>query len=80
MYTRFRTWNVRSLYRVGLLRRVASNLTKYNLDPGAVQQDTWKEGGSQPAFPIQNGLKQGDSLTQLFFNFGFKYAIRNVWD
>jgi small-conductance mechanosensitive channel len=30
------------------------------------------------AFPIQNGLKQGDVLLQLLFNFALKYAIRRV--
>jgi hypothetical protein len=30
------------------------------------------------AFPIQNGLKQGDALSPLFFNFDLEYAIRNV--
>jgi hypothetical protein len=29
-------------------------------------------------FPIQNGLKQRDSLTSLFFNFAIEYAIRKV--
>jgi hypothetical protein len=29
-------------------------------------------------FPIQNGLKQGDALLPLLFNFAFKYAIRKV--
>jgi hypothetical protein len=28
------------------------------------------------AFPIQNGLKQGDALTPLLFNFALEYAIR----
>jgi hypothetical protein len=30
------------------------------------------------AFPIQNGLKRGDALSQLFLNFALEYAIRKV--
>jgi hypothetical protein len=29
-------------------------------------------------FPTQNGLKQGDALSKLLFNFGLEYAIRKV--
>ena len=29
-------------------------------------------------FPIKNGLKQGDALTPLLFNFAFEYAFRRV--
>jgi hypothetical protein len=29
-------------------------------------------------FPIQNGLKQGDALSPLLFNFALKHAIRKV--
>jgi hypothetical protein len=29
-------------------------------------------------FPIQNGLKQGDALLPLLFNFVLEYAIRKV--
>jgi hypothetical protein len=29
-------------------------------------------------FPIQNGLKQGDTLWLLLFNFALEYAIRKV--
>jgi hypothetical protein len=29
-------------------------------------------------FPIQNGLKQGDALSALLFNFALEYAIRKV--
>jgi hypothetical protein len=29
-------------------------------------------------FPVQNGLKQGDSLLPLLFNFALEYGIRKV--
>jgi hypothetical protein len=30
------------------------------------------------SFPIQNGLKQGDALPPLLFNFALEYAVRKV--
>jgi hypothetical protein len=30
------------------------------------------------SFPIQNGLKQGDALSTLLFNFALEYAITKV--
>jgi hypothetical protein len=30
------------------------------------------------SFPIQNGLKQGDALPPLLFNFALEFAIRKV--
>jgi hypothetical protein len=30
------------------------------------------------SFPIQKGLKQGDALSSLLFNFALEYAIRKV--
>jgi hypothetical protein len=30
------------------------------------------------SFPIQNGLKQGDALSRLLFNFVLEYVIRRV--
>jgi hypothetical protein len=32
------------------------------------------------AFSIQSGMKQGDTLLQLLFNFALEYAIRNGWN
>jgi hypothetical protein len=29
-------------------------------------------------FPIRNGLKQGDALSPLLFNFTLEYAIRSI--
>ena len=29
-------------------------------------------------FPIRNGLKQGDGLSPVLFNFAFEYAIKRV--
>ena len=29
-------------------------------------------------FPIENGLKQGDALSPLLFNFALEYVIRKV--
>jgi hypothetical protein len=32
------------------------------------------------SFPIQNGLKQGDALSPLLFNFASEYAIETLID
>jgi hypothetical protein len=38
MDTRFVTWNVRSMYRAGLLRTVAEDISKYELHIVGVQE------------------------------------------
>jgi hypothetical protein len=32
------------------------------------------------AFPVQNGLNQGDSLLPLLFNSSLEYAIKKDWN
>ncbi|PNF24422.1 hypothetical protein B7P43_G09694 [Cryptotermes secundus] len=46
---RFRTWNVRSLYRAGSLRAVAEEILKYKLDLAGVQEVRLDGGGISPA-------------------------------
>ena len=38
----------------------------------------WVSKNLSDMFPIRNGLKQGDALTPLLFNFALDYAIRRV--
>jgi exonuclease III len=49
MDMRFCTWNVRSLYRSGLLKTVARESGKYKLDLVGVQEVRWEEGGTKRA-------------------------------
>jgi hypothetical protein len=42
MGTRLGTWNVRRLYRIGLLKTVARELGKCKLDLAAVQDVRWE--------------------------------------
>jgi hypothetical protein len=42
MDTRFGTWKVRSLHRIGSLKTVARELGKYKLDLVGVQEVRWE--------------------------------------
>jgi hypothetical protein len=43
---RFGTWNVRSLYRAGLLTAADRELTRYKLDLVGTQEFRWDKGGT----------------------------------
>jgi hypothetical protein len=38
----------------------------------------WVGKHTSQTFPIKNGLKHGDALSPLLFNFALEYAIRRV--
>jgi hypothetical protein len=48
MDMRFSMWNVRSLYRAGLLMTVVKELSKHKLDLVQLQV-RWDRGGTEPA-------------------------------
>jgi hypothetical protein len=49
MSMRFGTWNVRSMYRAGLLRTLAEDILKYKLHSVGVLEVRWDRGGTEPA-------------------------------
>jgi hypothetical protein len=49
MDLRFGTWNIRSMYRAGSLRRVTEEESNYKLDLVGVQEVKWDVGGTEPA-------------------------------
>jgi exonuclease III len=46
---RFCTWNVRSLYSIGVIKSVVGELEKYKLDLVGVQEVRWEGEGHQTA-------------------------------
>jgi hypothetical protein len=44
---RFGMWNIRNLYRTGLLKMVARQLGKCKLDLVGVQDVRWEKGGTE---------------------------------
>jgi hypothetical protein len=55
--------------KLGRLIQICLNETYSNILIGKYLSDN---------FPIQNGLKQGDALSPLLFNFASEYATRKV--
>jgi exonuclease III len=47
MDMRFRTWNVRSLYRAGSLKTAARELRKYTSDLVGLQEVRWEKEGNK---------------------------------
>jgi exonuclease III len=59
MDMKFRTWNVRSLYRIGSLKTVAWELGKYKLDLVGVQEVRWEKGGTERAEDYTFSMDRG---------------------
>jgi hypothetical protein len=49
MDMKFGMWNVRNLYRAGLLMTVVKEISEYKLDLEGIQEDRWEKGGTEPA-------------------------------
>jgi exonuclease III len=62
MDTRYGTWNIRSLYRIGSLKTVARELGKYKLELVGVQEVRWEKGGTERAedYTFFHGQGNGD--------------------
>jgi exonuclease III len=72
---RFRTWNARSSSRENLLKTVASEMAKHNLDLVAVQNVRWLEGGSQPADDYT--VFPGNGSAKYYLGTGFLYIRKS---
>jgi exonuclease III len=78
MDMRFGTWNIRKLYRIGLLKTVARELGKYNLDLVGVQDVRWEKGGTERAEDYTFFYGQGNGDHQLGTGFFVHKKIISV--
>jgi exonuclease III len=69
MDMRFRTWNVRSLYRAGSPLTVCRKLARYQLDLVGVQEVRWEGGGTEPAGEYTFFYRKGNENHELGIGF-----------
>jgi hypothetical protein len=67
--TRFRLWNVRSLYRAGSLMTVLRELSRYKLDLVGVQEVRLEGGGTKPAGEYIFFYGKGNKIHELSTSF-----------
>jgi hypothetical protein len=65
----FGMWNVRRLYRTGLLRAVAKQISKYKLDLVGVFGVRWERGGTEPAVEYTFFYEKENEDHQDFFSY-----------
>jgi hypothetical protein len=82
MDMRFRTWHVRSLYREGSLKTVASEIARYNSDPVALQEVGSDKSGSKPednyTFVYGNGKANHNLWTSFLVYNGIISAVKRT--